>query len=457
MHRSSPQQWVRVTEGFPFRATAVLVLISVFAVASRHGVLEDALIYARFVANLFAGHGLVFNPGEPVNALTSPLFTYLLIAMTWLLHGRVLLAGDVLFTLTFAGACLLAENLAPFSGILAAVTAYFYSVIGMETSTLLLVLMLVVTVYQKRKYEWLPLLVAIAVLTRFEAGLLVPIVAWKLWRERRFPRMIAFLPAIALLFVYVLLNRHFYGAWLPNSATSKLAQARSGLWGQWPWSFLQIGGWAFGHGGLFRQTWWMVPPVLVLAVLGWGKQRGSRPEQLLTPFALALMAFYILFNIPSYHWYYAPFVFLLCIYAMWGLPQTRVAHVVVVLCVVICIALNFREMRRPLATADYVNIAEWINRNTPSNATIEASEIGTLGWYTHRPVIDILGLTNPKNSDHIAHKDVTSWLSEDRPAYIVVHHPLWVWEKVTENSPDYEQVPFHSGNVYLLKRINPDR
>lgn len=434
----------------------VLVLLAVFLMVSRRSILDDGLIYARFVANLFAGRGLVFNPGEHINALTSPLFSYLLIGTTWMLRGRVLLAEHLLFAVTFSGACVLAEELSPLAGMLAAVTAFFYAVVGMETSTLLLVMMLLTRAWQRRKYEWLPVLLAVAVLTRFEAGLLVPIVAWLLWRERRFPRLIGFVPAVGILAAYVLLNHHFYGAWLPNSATSKFGQARSGYWGEWPWAFLQIRGWAFDPNAFFRATCWLLPPLLVLAVLGWGKQRGSRAEQLLTPFALGLMAFYVLFNIPPYHWYYAPFVFLLCVYGMWGLPRTRAAYTLAALCIVACAAPNLRTVRRFAPVQDYVNVAEWLNRNTAADATVEAAEIGHLGWFAHRTVIDILGLTTPKNAAHVAHKDLSSWLREDRPDYIVVHHPYWIFEKAAEGDPAYREVPFHSGDVYILERVRPD-
>ena len=39
---------------------------------------DDAFISLRYAANLLAGHGLVFNPGERVEGFTSPLWTLLL-------------------------------------------------------------------------------------------------------------------------------------------------------------------------------------------------------------------------------------------------------------------------------------------------------------------------------------------------------------------------------------------
>ena len=63
---------------------------------------EDGYVYARYVRNALNGLGLVFNAGEHVNALTSPLYSYLLLAVSWLLHGKVLLVNTVLFAFFFA-------------------------------------------------------------------------------------------------------------------------------------------------------------------------------------------------------------------------------------------------------------------------------------------------------------------------------------------------------------------
>ena len=64
--------------------------------------LDDALIYARFLQNLLEGKGYVYNPGEYVNGLTSPLFGYLSILPSWMLgdaRDGVMLVS-VLATLT---------------------------------------------------------------------------------------------------------------------------------------------------------------------------------------------------------------------------------------------------------------------------------------------------------------------------------------------------------------------
>ena len=55
-----------------------LIALHVLHVLRYNFVSDDAFISLRYAANLLAGHGLVFNPGERVEGFTSPLWTLLL-------------------------------------------------------------------------------------------------------------------------------------------------------------------------------------------------------------------------------------------------------------------------------------------------------------------------------------------------------------------------------------------
>jgi arabinofuranosyltransferase len=438
------------------RLTSICAVVLTFTLTARHILIDDGLIYARFVRNSLSGYGLVFNQGEHVNSLTSPLFTWLLLFTSWMLRGHVILAEEVLFVSTFIAACFVAEAIVPWSGVVISTTAYFYLIIGMETTLFLLLLLLIFLAYERWRYNLLPVLCVLLLLTRFEGGLLVPIVAWRMWRERLWPSRLSFLPPAILLLGYALLNHHWYGYYLPSSATSKLGQALSGYWGEWPTAVLRIRGWMLSdhdiYRGAFRRTAYLIPFGVLFAYLGWKKLRTRRVNQVLLPFWGGLTVFYVLFNIPAYHWYWAPFIFFTILYAVAGVPKTRSAQICVGVLVAVAGVTNGFYLRDLWPWSDYVHVAEWIEGNTPRDARVEAAEIGNLGWYSKRNVVDILGLTCPKNAAHIAQRDVRSWLMEDRPEFIVVHKPLWLFEAVTREHPEYQEVGFHSGDLYVLKR-----
>ncbi len=417
---------------------------------------DDAYIYARYIANSLAGRGMVFNAGEHVNALTSPLYGYLLLLTSWLLHGKILLATVVLSAAFLFLTSLLAERLVPFSGLFIASTAYFYFLVGMETSLFLFVILAVVTAFLKARYNWLPFLCALLVLSRFEGGLLILVVAWQLYRKRAWPTPKALLPGLVTIVCFFLLNHHFYGSWLPSSTTAKLGQGFSGYWGPWPTAFLM-------HFDLvtlpFQKTKYVLYLVAVFLASGITQMGRSTFSILVFPFCASLLAFYVLLNLSGlYFWYFAPFILFAIIYASRAIPNTPTAKVTACIVLAAAVFTNAAYLRNPWPMgrdryAGYVEAGKWIAQNTPADARIELPEIGLLGWYSHRKIIDVIGLATPKNALHVAHHDIVSWLDEDKPDYVLVHEPNWNWEKVAGDSPDYVRLPItFTGNLALLER-----
>ena len=49
----------------------------------------------------------------------------------------------------------------------------------------------------------------------------------------------------------------------------------------------------------------------------------SQLNKAVLPFLTILFAFYWLFNLPAYHWYYAPFIFFIGIFAVIALDSTK--------------------------------------------------------------------------------------------------------------------------------------
>src|ERR1043165_7436790 len=63
---------------FLWSVLAVAFLLRIFLLHAVHFTADDALITFRYVENLVAGHGFVYNTGEHVLGTTTPLFTLLL-------------------------------------------------------------------------------------------------------------------------------------------------------------------------------------------------------------------------------------------------------------------------------------------------------------------------------------------------------------------------------------------
>ena len=252
------------------RVLTIVLLVAGMSWLSRHFLLDDALIYARYIKHALEGRGLVFNTGEPVNALTSILDTWLLLGVCALVKGHILLVEAILSSTFLVAAAILAEQMVPLAGVFLAASSYFYFCKGMETTLFLLILALCVRAYAAGKVNWLPTLAILAALTRFEGAAMIPVLAWQLWQTRRLPRPSSFLLPVLLIASYFVFNLHFYGHLLPSSASAKIGQGMSGFWGNWPTAFFLVPDIVFRPlGGS-----WIYLPILI--VLTWFASKDPR-------------------------------------------------------------------------------------------------------------------------------------------------------------------------------------
>ncbi len=210
----------------------------------------------------------------------------------------------------------------------------------------------------------------------------------------------------------------------------------------------------------FQKTKFIMYLVAVFCITGVTQMYREGFSRLALPFCGLLLAFYVLLNMTGlYFWYFAPFIFFAIIYACGAIPKTRVATLTASVLLLGSVFANAGFLRLPWPQEDrytgYPDAGKWIDQHTPPNAHVAAVEIGILGWYSNRYIVDVIGLVTPKNAVHVAHRDLISWLAEDRPDYIVAHQPCWSWEKAVAESRDYERLPLtFRGDVVILKRKN---
>ena len=251
--------------------------------------MDDAWIGLRAVANLLAGRGLVFNPGERVEGVTNAGWLLLLTPFARLssppfaakLLGLACL-GLTLFLL-YKAALPLARRLEvvwpPFAALpvgavlLAAVNADLvsFSLLGMETGALAAVLTAMLAIAaRERGLAALPFLGAFAFLLHPEAVLVYPaMLALTLLTRTPVPRLLRGLLIFVLLLAGITLARwRYYGALLPNTWGAKPPTARAAfgtLLGFLDGSAVNL---AFPLAGLFA---------LSLLALGWLALRRAAP------------------------------------------------------------------------------------------------------------------------------------------------------------------------------------
>ncbi len=450
---------------------------------NRNFQLDDALIYLRYVRNFLNGSGLVYNPGEYFNGLTSPLYSYLAI-LTGLLLDNLQSANILLATILHASALIVFSEVffaeRPLVArclfiVLGGTFPYFFLVHGMETPLFMLMIGLCLYCYRFKHYFWLGIFAGLLILTRAEGVfLVVALLGAYLVKNHALPSYRYFIIPLVLIAGNLIFNQLYYGAYLPATGSAKIWQGQSGLWGD-GWLFLQIGylsGWVFDSNRFYLFT------IAILTLIGFAssiKTQDNREIHLVASvFLIGYSCFFIILNIPNYHWYYAPYFIFAIIYSTQGIffiadtlgamlhGKLQWAHQLpsVLLAVILVywasgISGNARDSFTP-----YKNIGIWLYQNTQENAKIALVEIGTIGWYSDRPIIDILGLVNPLNARFIGERKFEEWLNHYSPDFILSHDPPWPHEagagKALASGSFEPDTRFDFKGYNLLKRVNPN-
>lgn len=424
----------------------VLLPMTYFSYENRGYQLDDALIYARYVQNFLAGDGLVYNRGEYFNALSSPMYSYLS-SIASLLAGNIQRALIILSTIcTGLSALILMRifsryekpSLALMGALLMVCFPYCYSVYGMETPQFIFLLALCLYLYETNNLPWLGVSLACLILTRGE-GIFLALAMSMDWRRRKmpFPKIKYFVLPALILSIHYAGTFYYYGSFFPHTIAAKIYQGRSGLWGR-GLCFLRI---PYQFDSVFSRDLVLLCGVFGLALYGVLALRSKSITIVSMCFLGCYTAFFTVLNIPSYHWYYAPYYTFAFFYASVGAsslrqrfqratsPALRVSGTILAFGVMaLLIGRSFRITLPAVAcnsaNSAYRDIGLWLRDNTPPNAKIAAVEIGAVGFYSHRYIIDILGLVTPGNARSFGKRRFNDWFKQHPPDYILAHDPF---------------------------------
>ena len=407
----------------PLAAQAIYLLVvggALYALRS-HWAYDDPYITYRYARNLAQGLGFVYNPAERVLSTTTPLFTLLLAAIVPLwsdIPRAALLIGTI--SLAAGGLCLwklggLWENL-PIRWIGLAVYPTFpllLSTLGSETPLYLALCLAAFVAYAKQRYPACAIFTALAVLTRPD-GLLLGVVFASdfLWRTRRPLPWKAIFLFVALSLPWFIFAWMYFGSPLPATLAAKQHQASMEISQGFIPGFLTVAQWYTG-------LWyiWLEALLALIGAIGvivaW---RIARHWLLLLAWTLFYFLAYGVLGVSRYFWYYAPLV--PGILAACGLGLTVLERLgsklfagrrllgpltMPLLSGVICAALaagqayylwegrQFQDSRAEV----YRAAGEWLQGNTPPDASIGAFEVGIIGYFAQRPMIDFAGLIQP--------------------------------------------------------------
>ncbi len=428
--------------------------------------LDDGLIYARYIQNLIEGNGFVYNVGEALNGLTSPLFAYLSL-LPALLAGDARVGTMLISVLAAMGTVIIFYRLltlfiadrqiAALSALFAAGNGITFINFGMEASLFTFLAGLCCYLYFKDRFFPLGVCIGLAILTRPEAVFLVPAMALNTWfSKREWPGPRCYIIPTALVFSQLLFNGFYYGELLPSSGLAKVSQGAMGHWG-YNTFLLRLSEMLIRGFGLRRQLMtfdvYLIPLLFLLIAACAVFQRRARQHLIVSgTFLLCYTGFFAVLNIPGQWWYYAIYLSVLTTWVALGLDWAagrfgqdvrrwlRLSFVAAFALLLIWQQAFHLRVHGRTVREDYRQFGLWIAENTPADASIGVAEIGTVGWYSDRRIIDILGLVSEGNADFVAVGDYTSWLDLHPPDYILSREPPRFYERsvtyLQQNEPD---------------------
>ncbi len=471
----------------------------------RNASLDDPFISYRYAQNLVAGHGLVWNVGEPpvegytnlgwvlLNAIAiragfQPLlFSKLVGACCSIALLLLLLSPLNRVTKTFGGkwAAVLCVGIAPASA--------FYALSGMETAIFTLVAtaaLLCFTAFLATERPKLlfvsSLLLGFAVLIRPEAALFfAALVAFLLVEQpgrltARLASVLSRFGAYLLPFVIVLSAQlawrfSYYGDFVPNSYRAKyaangLAERLMGFIyvadGFRAYLALPLAGVLFGHfAGAHEpqslQARQMRALTIVLGIyLAYLVVIGRDDTA-----AFPSFRFFVPILPAAYLLYFAALERARAVTSAWVIPAWLGLTIVSLLPEGVALARQADITARPLAGVASAHsrkpeLAEWIERTTPPDGLIAAPWAGRLPYYTNRRFVDTLGL----NDAHIARqaKRQRGVNVKTDPKYVVSRRPDLVFINV---DPDVARGlksfeaggGWRAGDKELIQILNADR
>ena len=407
---------------------------------------DDPFITFRYAENLRSSLGFVYNPGERVLSTTTPLYALLLAGLGYLWSDLPHLSNLIsAFSLALGGGFLYLIGQRwkePLAGLVAAVLFPFFplmiSTFGAETCFYVMLILGAFALHADGRYSGAIALAALATLTRAD-GVLVAVVMGVdlLIRHRRIPWQSLILFAL-LVAPWYLFSWAYFGSPFPVTLAAKQHQAQMTISKSFAQGFLRL------LRGYANQHLYWLHGALALLGIGYTFFRARRWLPLLSWGVLYFVS-YTLLGVSRYFWYYAPLVPVVLAAVGLGVAAIRrclpsplargwrgVGLLILLLALLLWPqgnGLRYIHGHPDRRAGIYQEVGTWLAENTPPEASVGTLEVGIIGYYAHRWMVDFAGLIQPDVARQIGrettYQDTALWSAQRyHPDYLVLN-PDW--------------------------------
>ena len=390
---------------------------------------DDAYITFRYARNIALGRGFVYNVGEPVLGTTTPLYTLLLAGFA-LIWPNLPLVSHALGVLAWAFCALIVYGIGQTAshrvvGLAAAawiaLSTLLLNVLGMETPLYVCLALLTLYLQLKRRLGWAALCAGLTFLMRWDGILVVGVFLFAVLLQNRKALLRASLTCAASIGPWLIYSYVTFGSVFPNSFYAKVGQgwnqelggAEIGTFGR---GLLSLAKSAYGANRLFV----LFPIFAVLGLLAVFRGRARWWPLLL--WTAAYLVSYMALGVLSFPWYATPLVPALALLAAEGIHEAALfvsrrieqsaryilsAALLTTIYLVPSVDWMIQSQKTVVDahSTTYLRVGQWLRDHTPPNSTVAMIEIGIIGYYSDRPVVDTMGLVSPEIVGHLE-----SWL-----------------------------------------------
>lgn len=433
---------------------------------------DDAFISYQYAQNLRNGVGLVYNPGDWVLGTTAPLYT-LVLAFLSLLDANIEVLAHWVSVASWMVASVVVLVILwhegnPRSGMVAAILLAlqhnFISALGMETSTVTAVMLITAWAFLGRHKRLVIVFGALALLLRYDTALWLIILGLEMWRRNKRPpwrEALGILIIVLPWFVFAFLR---YGVIMPTSAMAKIDQNVYMQVGETTQSFMEDFLAQLTNGGsLVVILAWL----LSFACGIWSIFRRRYGFTWIVVWTVVYLLVYSCLGVSPAPWYMIPPLIALILVSSLGIgrlfgdavitgSETKVVETrptqarsragikrftVGVIGVLMGLGLmlssglaasNAIDVHGNPKWDEYYQVAQWLRDNAPERSTVAATEIGIIGYYSNRIILDTMGLISTDVTRHL-----TGWtdtlvyvITTHWPDYIVVL-PGTAWDNIS--------------------------
>jgi len=441
-------------------AGASLVVIGLLSQKLANLRFEDALIILRYGRNLANGEGFVFNPGDQVLGVTSPLQTILVTIMTVISPAHAPELVNVLGIIFLIAGAWMAGLLVwkfhkPAASLLAGILilsnlnqTYLY--VGMEVPLFAFLILLAVHVFSSGRELWLGVVLGLAFLTRYDAALLALLMGSYLWwRNKVFPYRLV-LAFTAIVGPWLVFAQMYFGSILPTALGAKYGHSgamtyMSEVIRYYGATFTALGARCGAPAAAQQALPYMFPAVALVGL--WRILRADHRYAVLFLYAFLHLATYGLIGAdPRFRWHYFilnPVLFLafavgfceisdraLRVFSLRAPFKPVVRRVGVVgISLVLLGPLTWSlwtSLHRPYRpaphTRDMFTVARWIAERYDKTTTLMNPSIGILGYETGLHMIDHAGLVTEelRYLDGDRHTPLADVIQRHRPDLILL-------------------------------------